>query len=375
MTTTPEPLTAAVSLWRNAADQVLEIAEAAVPLSEDQFATMSFDGPAGGGDREVAPMPAEDAVNARVDAYLGHSDSVLDQIAATSKAGQPSSVLEESIPVLLAGIELSQALMAASQDRDESVRTLGVSDDDGPVRLSGSRAVLDEFGAAALGQAPAVIELPKELVAKFEALEDAGGKEVWEIGKDATLLAALKYGVDKAVSKGSEDVQKAFEAAKKALHWLKDAAVRIVEWVVNKMRNLLPEQFRKTFDDKVKDIKDKISEGAEDLLGDVLGKIWGRDSAEEAWGTALQTKVDLTDAESRLPTVISGQITRIGYVSRTRKGVKTVSSILTSIAAGLGLGLDIQIILAALALVLVGVVCAQLWDGFNDIEDLVPSPA
>lgn len=253
--------------------------------------------------------------------------------------------------------------MVSSQDQAEAFSTLG-TDAAGGVSLAGPSRALDEFQAAVTGtDAPAPVPLPQELTDKLETLETEGAKELIALGEDAVLQQVVGHAVTSLADLGGERVKQAFVWVKEKVNFVRRAAVRILEWVVDKFKSLVPKEHRDKVDKAVKFVTEKLRDGAVTLAGDLLGMLLGRPGAEEAW----QGK-DPTAAKAGLETVISGHIKRIGYVSTGRKAVAGAAAVVEavlSIAAA-----HVQIVLGALAAVLAGFVCWQVWDGFNDIERL-----
>lgn len=347
--------------WRASANAVLRIAQVAAPASEGDFEGMSFD-PSGGEAGPEVGLPGPEAVQASVDEFLRRSDTVIEQLQGDSpKAGRP-------LPVLISAMEVCSVLLAASQDPEDAYRTLGV-DESGVASLAGPNAVLDEMqGAITGGAPPAPVKLPDELTAKLDALQQAGGKELVALGTDALLLNALEGAASGIAAVGGEAVQKAFKEIGKGLHAIRRAAAKILGWIVDHVRNLVPEQFRDQFDEKLKSLTDKIKDGVPGLVGQVLGHLLGRPPAEEAWRAAIEQRHDMTEPKKSLETVIAGQLQRIGWVSSARTAAATAVGIIKTFLAAAGPA--VQIGVGAVAVVIVLFVCFEEWDGFNDIERL-----
>ncbi len=262
-------------LARESADAVLRIAQAAAPASEDEFEGMSFD-PDGTPLPRDTGLPGPEAVERTVDEFLDKSDALIEQLGdGTAQAGAP-------LPVLISAMELSGVLLAASQNADDAYRTYGI-DDSGGMSLAGPNAVLDEMQRAVTGAVPVVaVTLPDELTAKLDALQKAGGEELVKLGQDAVLLGALDGAVGGIATIGGAAVQAAFDRIRHGINVVRRAAAKILVWIVDHVRALVPEKFRDDFDDKLKEITNKIKNGMPSLVGDVLGRLLGRPPAEAA---------------------------------------------------------------------------------------------
>lgn len=354
--TKEESLAELAAEWRMAADDVLDVARVAAPLAADDMAGLEL---AVASKWSATAVPPAEVVDHRVNALLSRSDDLLAEIGDDAGA----------IPVLLGALEVGNALLVSSQNQEEAFRTLGPAAD-GVVSMAGPALALDELRAAVVGEdAPATVPLPPELTGKLDSLQNAGAKELIALGEEAVLQQVLGKGVTAVVSLGGEKVERAFEWVKSKVHFIRRAAVRILEWVVDKFKRLVPVALRDKVDKAIDFVVEKLKGGVEPAVGALLGELLGREGAEQAWQVAVDSGKDMTTAKSKLETVISGHTKRIGYVSTARTAVAGAGAVveaLLSIAVP-----EVQIVLGALVVALAGFVCWQLWDGFNDIEGLV----
>ncbi|WP_436498705.1 hypothetical protein [Actinokineospora sp. HUAS TT18] len=350
---TSKTLARSAADWRTAADSLLDVARATVPLPANDLTGLSVEA-------STVAATAEEEVADRVDALLASSDAVCAEIVAETGTA-------DVLPVLLAGLEVGNALLVASQDTEVVFSTLGAED----ASLAGTRAALDEYENAILGNAAAEVALPEELTDKLEKLEMVGAEELVALGREAAMQTALGNMVAGIASVAGPVVKDAFDWVKERVNFVRRAAVRVMEWVVAKFRGLVPENFRDKFDQALDKITEAISKGIEKGVGDILGKVLGRREAEDAWRVGLSDGKDLAAAKAALPDVISGHIKRVGYVSTGRKAVSGAAAVVQKVLA-IGTS-QVQIALGALALALIAFVGWQVWDGFNDIEALVPA--
>jgi hypothetical protein len=339
--------------WRSAADGVLDVARVAAPLAAGDVDGLAL------AVADEGQAPAEEVVDQRVDALLSRSDELLEAIGENA----------DTIPVLLAAQEVGNALLVSSQDRQEALTALG-TDADGGVSLAGPAQALDEFQAAVLGQAaPTPVPLPPALAGKLDSLQDAAEKELLALGKDVVLQGVLGTAVAGLVSLGGSKVEHAFDWVKKQVNFIRRAAVRILNWVVDKFKDLVPAAYREKIDAAIQFAIEKLKGGVETGLSTMLGKLLGREDVVRAWQKAMDADMDLTTAMSKLETVTAGHIKRIGYVTTGRKAVAGAGAVLKIVLSSNAL--PVQLVLGALVVALAGFVCWQVRDGFNDIECLV----
>ncbi|TFC83302.1 hypothetical protein E3T23_02735 [Cryobacterium cheniae] len=336
---------AATESWRLSAENVIAFAEIAAPVGEGEFAPFSAEG--------IDDPDGE--LDARIDRLLSEADIAVD--AAGDRGG---------IDILLGNLEVTSVLLTASQEPSVVFTEMGV--DDGSISFDEARVQVAVLKGAADGVIePTPRKLPDSVHGKFDELQNAGGTELVELAKSPTVHAAVVGGWRGIAAVVAEKANEAFEAVKSALSWLKRAAVRIVEWVVNKLRKMMPHSFQTKFDKLVETIPDKLADGAPGIVGELLGALLGRPGVVDAWGALSADQV--VELESRLDETTKSQLTRIGFITKGRKTVDKFS-IVVAVLDGTVVAPQVKIAALALIVAVVGFVGFQVWDGFHDLERL-----
>ncbi|WP_372593845.1 hypothetical protein [Actinotalea sp.] len=346
-----------VEAWRASAERLLELAETAGPLSDEEFRGFTVDGHAG-----------PEAVEDEVDRLLAESDHSLEVLAAERvETNRPVEGDPQAVSLLLANLEMSGALLTASRPPAEFFVTMGV-DGSSAVSFDETRVRLADLHDAVLGTPPAPpAPLPDGLTAKLDGLQDAGAEEIVELATSPTVWAALGGFVGGVAEVGGPVVREAIDLVKGAVKWLQRGAVKIIAWVINKLKQLVPESAREKIDELVAEIKEKLAAGSTAVVAGILGQRLGRPAVEKAWRDAAQSGTG--DAETRLATVTDGHLARIGRVSSARTAADSFSVV---IGAALAAAVPaVSIVVGALALAVFAFVGYEVWDGFNDIEALV----
>ncbi|MBT2551267.1 hypothetical protein [Arthrobacter sp. ISL-65] len=340
-----DKVAAATESWRLGAESVIGFAEMAAPVDEGEFAPFS----AGGIDDSVGELEA------RIDRLLTAADVSVD--AAGELGG---------IDILLGNLEVANVLLTASQEPSSVFSEMGV--DGGSVSFDEARVHVAVLKSSADGVVePTPRELPDSVRGKFDELQVAGGTELVELAKSPTVHAVVVGGAKGIAVVAAGKVKEAFHAVESALSWLKKAAVRVIEWVVTKLRKMLPDRFQSKFDELVETVKDKLVDGAPGTVGTLLGALLGRRGAEKAWGALSADR--LLELEPSLDKTTMNQLTRIGFITRGRKAVDKFDIVVSALA---DTNVIPQVKIAALALVaaVIGFVGFQVWDGFHDLERL-----
>jgi len=234
--------------------------------------------------------------------------------------------------------------------------------DDTRVRLAELHSAI--LGTPAAPPAP----LPDGLTAKLDGLQDAGAGEIVELAKSPTIWAALGGFVGGVAEVGGPVVREALDLVKSAVQWLQRGAVKIIGWVIDKLKAMVPESAREKIDDLVAAVRKKLAEGAAAAVGDIIGERLGRPDVEKAWQDAA-AQSGTADAEKQLATVTDGHLARIGRVSSARTTADTFSVIIGGVLTAAAPA--VTIVVGALALAVFAFVGYEVWDGFNDIEALV----
>lgn len=154
-------------------------------------------------------------------------------------------------------------------------------------------------------------------------------------------------------------------------HWwevLKKAALRIMAWVIDKVKRLLPATLGDKIDNLVEKMQEALASGAGSFATDLYGRVLGRGDAEMAWQRARDEGKDLAGAEAKLGSTVEAHLGRIGWVTKGRTLVERYDAIVAGvIQAAPDL---VKLGFAALVAACLGFVAIQVWDGFNDVEAL-----
>lgn len=211
--------------------------------------------------------------------------------------------------------------------------------------------------------------LPTELVGKLDVLQEAAADELVALAGSDVLLGALTTGVAGLVSVAGNVVSNAAKAVSSGLSWLKEKAIKLLAWLVERLRTAMPAQFQETFDEYVEAIKEKIGERAKDVLARLLGQVLGRKECERAWQGALEKGHDLSAATAELDETVADELAWIGRIGEARARVDSVAGKIVPWLGGLVP--QVQLLVGAAALIVVGAVAYQVDAGFDQIGDLV----
>jgi len=338
----------ATERWRASVERVIEFAEVAAPLSESGYGDMAFDD---------APDPRT-TLDDRVTRMLDDSKATLRSLPDTTA----------QVSILLADLEVAHVLMTASQEPDDVFSDFGLQAG-AVIRFDEARVQVSVLQDAALGVVEASPRvLPKEVAGELDELQNAGGEELVGIAKSPITWAAVVGGGGAVSAFVANNAPEAFQQVKAALTWLKKAAMRVIEWVTKKLRNLLPEAFREKFDEIWDKIKDNLKDSASTIVGAGLGLVLGRSAVEEAW-LALPAEQSKERATT-LADVTAKQLSRIGYVTVGRNAVDKWELAIVPVLTAAGLAPQIKIVALAIVVAVVGFVGYQVWDGFEEIKRL-----
>lgn len=367
----------AVDGWSASADTLLRVAQAAAPLQPDDLQSLSLQVPEVVGAEEgtgTATGPTRhvtaETFNSQVEEFIDSSEAVIHSVMLEAPTREDGA--SRAVAVLIGNMEVAQVLMVAGDEPDAAVASFGVTETS-MMDLAASRSVLDELRATLFGEPPPGTPLPTALGEGLEKLEVAGAKEMGELLQDALMRAALGGAVSGLeVLDRSGTLKKAFDGVRKHLHAIREAAVRLTQWALERLYRLVPEKFRKQFDEKLEDLKKGLLDEVGDVLTNTVGFVFGRRDVEFAWQKAIDDGVDMTNLLPRVGSIIDAHTHRIGQISRLRTAATTVAALITAVAAAAAA--HVQVIIGALALLVLAVVGYQMWDGFNDVQSLIPAP-
>jgi hypothetical protein len=349
-----DTLTNAGERWQRAADDLLSEAERIGPLDGGVFGDLSAD------DSEGAA--AADRVDGRLAELIASGDEALRELVAVG--GDTADVRYQATTLLVATLAVGDALAVASQSP---------SDPFGGLSVEAVQATTFADARSTVAEARAVVTVPKSLGESLEKIETAGATESFtvlsgSIGKLAggALVSGLHGVLQGAAAAAFQSIE---DALTRWVDVLKRGFVRIAKWVVDKVKELLPDAAAAKIDELVEELQKKLETGVADIATDLYGRLLGRGDAEEAWRIAAESGADLTAAEAALPDITAGTAGRIAWVTKGRTVVEKFDVVLAAaIGAAPAAG---QLAFAALVAAVLGFVALQVWDGFNDIEALV----
>lgn len=369
-------LESAIEAWQSAGEDLIATATVAAGLDVDQLdelgsqleSTMQLQGIIATPDLGVAANDSERIVSAQVDAFLDLNENVIGSVAADSSTVEEA--VSRSLATLSATLTAGQSLMTAASPPSEIFDLVGSS---GAPQAVG-HPDWEALKAMLLGKPLPGTPVPGELREELEKLETSGATELGALATDTLMQAALQGAVKGLVDLDrSGGLREAFDAVVAKVHWLRRQGMRLVRWALHKLRDLIPDRFRKAFDDKINDLRAATLERAKDLAGNLLGVALGREGTERAWQRAVEQG---RNPETHLPEVaeIVGKHThRIDQVGKVREAASTAASLVSAVvaAAGVALGPAGDIVIGALAVFVLAIVGYQVWDGFRDVEALV----
>ncbi|MFT0848275.1 hypothetical protein VR010_11045 [Actinomycetaceae bacterium L2_0104] len=213
------------------------------------------------------------------------------------------------------------------------------------------------------------VSLPSELTGKLDVLQKAGADEMVRLASSDVLLGALTSGVAGLASLGGNAVSHAVNAVSGGLSWIKEKAVRLLAWLVERLRTALPARFQEEFDEYLDSMKEKISERANESLARLLGKVLGRGACEQAWSAAREKGSDLSGPTAKLDETIADELAWIARIGEARARVDVIAGKIVPWLGGLVP--NVQLLVGSAALIVVGAVAYQVDEGFDQIRELV----
>ena len=131
----------------------------------------------------------------------------------------------------------------------------------------------------------------------------------------------------------------------------------------------MPQEFRVLVDERLAWLRETVSGQDPIRIAEVLGQVFGRSRAREAWGDAASAGRDLAQEKRLLGEMVAGNIQRIGYIGSGRKKMEAIAELLTR---WVSLGVpQVQIVTGAAALTVFALVLHQVHDGFDGASELV----
>ncbi|GAA4757966.1 hypothetical protein GCM10023350_49560 [Nocardioides endophyticus] len=373
---TPSPeLQAAADSWQDATLAIVNSAASVADLTVDGIDAFILDSDAVDETRALLTFSnPEGAFEEQVGDLIARSEATIDAVAGDSGSAQEAA--SRSIAVLTGNLNTGYLLLAAAEEPSLSLAAFGRTSR-GVDDPTDDTAYLDELKYILFGTPLPGPEVPSSVKDELEKLEVAGGDEFRGLAGSTVMWAVLGTSV-----KGLEDldksgiVAKAFDEVREAVHWLRRGALKLIQWTLARLQNLVPERFRDRFDEKVDQVKDHFKESAEDVFNNAVGSVFGRLGADRAWQVAIGAGLDVTAETERVGPAVATHLNRIAWVSTARKAADGAVAFILSIIAKLAnlTGPWASVIVGALALAVFALVGYQLWDGFNDVEGLAPTP-
>lgn len=345
-------LTSATAAWTAAADSLLDEAQRIAPLRKGRLLIEESD--------EANEAQAA-RIEQQVEAMLAEGDRVWSELEGGLST---SDGRFQAGSFLMGTLALGDSLQAADPAPDDTMEPIDA-------RL----IQVDTFANARMlvSHTSAVLTTPDALETNLEQIETCGANESWKLlsGAAGKLAGgALVSGLEGILSGAAAA---AFSELKKLVtRWwevLKKAALRIMEWVIEKVKKLLPDALGDKVDKLVEQMQEWLTNSAGAAATDAYGRLLGRGDTEAAWEKARASGKDLTEAESNLAGIVEAHTGRIGWVTKGRTLVERYDSI---VAGVVGAAPDlVKVGFAALVAACLGFVAIQVSDGFNDIEALV----
>lgn len=329
--------------WRASIDQLVDVGRAVGREADSDFGTL------GAGESGIARF------DEAIEAYKSETDRVVAAQVAVDATGQPIA--------LLMGLDALEIVLQSAEAPEFGV----LSADEEQVSLAVFNARLDAY-MEALTRGPALSsELRDSLKANLDALQKAGADELLALaGSDVAWASLLALGGG-LVAVGGAVVKNAVSTVSEKLGRFRQMALDLFQWIVQRLRQLLPESFREWFDEQLDSLKEKVSSKVLSQIANTLAG-YGRNDAEKEWDKASKMGRDLSRAQDRLDETSGAHISMIGYVSTGREKVDSIAGMLTT-AVGVAAP-QVGIIVGSAVVVIFAFVVFQTVAGFGDVGNL-----
>lgn len=329
--------------WGASIDQLVDVGRAVGREADADFGTLGAD--------ELGIAQFEEAI----ESYKSETDRVLASPGAADATGQPL--------VLLGGLDALELVLQSAEALEFGV----LSADEEEKNLAVWNARLDAY-VAALSQGTALSpELRTSLKANLDALQKAGADELLALaGSDVAWASLLAMGGG-LVAVGGAVVKNAVSTVSENLGRFRRVALDLFQWIVQRLRQLLPESFREWFDEQLDSLKEKVSSKILSQIADTLAG-YGRIEAEKEWDSAAGEGRDLSRAKDQLGNTSGARISMIGYISTGREKVDSIAGMLTT-AVGVAAP-QVGIIVGSAVIVIFAFVVFQTAAGFGDVGNL-----
>lgn len=334
----------AVGHWRAAVDRLLAVGTQAGRAAGADFGTL--------GEEDPLMQALDDAIAG----YKHETEQLLCMDGAD--ASSPQSM------ALLGGFQAVEVLLRSSEEPSHPA----VWADDGHLHLDAWIATLDDYVWAMTGRAATPEIQPVDLDATLDELAEAGAEELISLAQSRAMWDTLTEFGSGIVAFGGVVAAQAFEAVAGAVNAYRRRVLELLQWIVKRLRQLMPEDFRLLVDERLAWLKETVSGQDPARIAEVLGQVLGRSQAQEAWGDAESDGRDLTQEERLLAETVAGHLGRIGFIGSGRKKMESIAGMLT---AWVSLAVpQVQIVTGAAALTVFAFILSQVHDGFDDIKRL-----
>lgn len=312
---------------------------------------------------DFGTLAADDSTLMELDAAIENYKVETNKLLAMGqeRSGRPQPM------ALLGGLQAADALLLASDESDFG----GLWADADQSNLAAWNAMLDEYVRAMTGPTPPPGIIPEELDSKLDVLEKSGADELIALAQSKAVWGALAGFGSGIVTFGGTVAKQAFEAVSGALNLFRRRVLGLLQWLVERLRELMPDAFKDLVDQHLAWLKETVSEKMPSRIAEVLGQALGREDTEAAWRDAAADGRDLAEMKEQLDDTVAGHLLRIGYVGSGRKRVDSIAGMLTAwVSVTVP---QVQIVVGAAALTIFAFVLYQVYDGFNDVERLASS--
>jgi len=327
--------------WKAASEHLLSLGRAAALLSDEDFGTKAAEG-----------LGTPEQLDQAIDAFKDQTEMVLSSTGGTSR-----------LLSLVGGIGLVHEMLAASMTGD--VKGMPVAKDHTTENASPTP---DEWVIAMASPSPAT-PLPDELDKKLDALQGAGADELIALAGSQTMWAALAGFAGGIEAVGGAATRAAFEFVAGAVGWFRKKFVDLLQWILERFMELVPEPLRAIVDEQLDKIREVVAAKIPAAVAELIGYLLDRQSCETAWRKAQEAEKDLTAAKANLDQTVADELTRIGYVATGREKIDAIAA---QITVWIGLAApQVKIVVGAAALVVVVFVLYQVDEGFDQVKALV----
>lgn len=299
------------------------------------------------------------------DARLHEFDSaVVEYRCATDDVLSSRAGPGQQSMALLGGLEVVDALLSISEPAQHAeVRSGAVG-----VDLFAWNAALAVHVEEMTGRSWASVAVPATLDTKLSALERTGAEELAALARNDTVwLSLMRFGSGDDVF-GGMVVERAFEAVAGALEPFQQRVMTLLQWIIERLRGLMPDDFRQLLDAKLVWVKEALQRQAPERVGEVIGQLLGRDRAELAWRTALESGRSPTTAGPVLDAAVAEHLVLIEHIGNGHRSVQSIAERLTGwVAPGVP---QVKIVVGATAMIQLALVMFQVFESFEHVEKL-----